>query len=663
MFRIFFMNLFGNSMIKQVQSLERIIDFKMYVGDSTVNDEQLKKQLKWVKEEKMDAIICQWEHYDKIMSYKPLVPVYPVSTTAFDTCVILYLLKKDLKAKGLEHYKKVILGTYLPITVRLDVLEEMYDFELINPPWRDDLGQNYFDARAKEGYEVVICNTKYMDMVRNSGMYAFHDDSIYEYLDFSQDVKRAIQQVAIGSQLQQTLDELKNMLNYSFEAICILDREGRITAYNEQATNMFTQIDEDSYNGKYFFDIVPTIEKDELNDVLNKGKAYYSRIINANNMIGMLNITPNHKDDMSHGAVVHFTTVQQIEIMESQVKSEFYQKGHFAKYKFNDILGESEAIKKSKNLGERFSKYNSNILIYGESGCGKELFAQSIHNSSLRNNQPFVAINCGSLPTNLLESELFGYVEGAFTGALKKGKKGLFEVANKGTIFLDEISEIDALGQTRLLRVLEERCVMKIGDDKVIPIDVRVIAASNKNLLKLAKEGKFREDLYYRLNVLTLNIPPLRERNRDIILIANQFIKNYGKDYNKRILISEEAEIALLGSPWEGNVRQLRNFCERLVIVADNKYISAEDIREQLDVTDMTYFQKGYEAVVSENQMDVKKEDQGAEKGSIVDAEKSSICIALEKTEGNREKAAQILGISKSTLWRKMKTYGLSEKY
>lgn len=662
MFRIFFMNLFGTSIINQVQSLERIIDFKMYVGDSTVNNEQLFKQLKWVNEEKMDAIICQWEHYDKIMSYKPLVPVYPVSTTSFDTCVILYLLKKYLGEIGLGHYKKVVLGTYLPITVRLDVLEEMYGFELINPPWRDELGQSYFDTLAKEGWQVVVCNTQYMDMVRNSGMLAFHDDRVYDYLDFSQDVKRAIQQVAIGTQLQQTLAELKTMLDHSFEAISILDKEGRITAYNEQATNMFIPIDEDSYSGKYFTDMVPTLEKAEVFDVLSKGKAYYSRIINANNMIGMLNITPNHMQDMSHGAVVHFTTVKQIEKMESLVKSEFYQKGHFAKYKFNDILGESKAILKAKNLGERFSKYNSYVLIYGESGCGKELFAQSIHNASLRNNQPFVAINCGSLPTNLLESELFGYVEGAFTGALKKGKKGLFEVANKGTIFLDEISEIDAQGQTRLLRVLEERCVMKIGDDKVIPIDVRIIAASNKNLLKLVKEGKFREDLYYRLNVLTLNIPPLRERGRDVILLANEFIENFGKDYNKRILIGKDAENTLLDSPWEGNVRQLRNFCERLVIVADNKNISAEDIREQLDVTDMTYFQKSLEAALSERKLNANDGEQISEKVSIADAEKSSIYIALEKTEWNREKAAQLLGISKSTLWRKMKTYGLSVK-
>ncbi|MBF4694447.1 sigma 54-interacting transcriptional regulator [Fusibacter ferrireducens] len=661
MFRIFFMNLFGDSMIKQVQGLEKIIDFHMYIGDATACDEELNKQIKWVNEEQMDAIICQWENYDRIMSFKPLVPVYPVSMTAFDTCVILYLLQKELKSKGLEHYKRVVLGTYLPITVRLDVLEEMYNFELINPPWNDELEQGYFNALAKEGYDVVICNTKYVDAVRNSGMYAFHDDRIYDYLDFSLDLKRAIQQVAMGSQLQQTLDEFKNMLNNSFEAICILDREGRIKAYNEQAVGMFKAIEGDSYNGQYFPDMVTALDEDEFEDVLNKGKAYYSRIINVNNTYGMLNITPNQKDDAFHGAVVHFTTIQQIEKMESQVKSEFYQKGHFAKYRFDEIIGESVAITKSKKLAERFSKYNTSILIYGESGCGKELFAQSIHNSSFRNNQPFVAINCGSLPTNLLESELFGYVDGAFTGALKKGKKGLFEIANKGTIFLDEISEIDAQGQTRLLRVIEERSVMRIGDDKLIPIDVRIIAASNKNLLELSKQGKFREDLYYRLNVLTLTIPPLRERNRDVILLAQNFIENFGKRYNKRILLSEAAEEMLLSLSWDGNVRQLRNFCERLVIVADHKYVDEKDVREQIKGTDLSLIEK--DMLLSTERLENGMDEMATDKGSISQAEKNSICNALEKTNGRREKAAKILGISKSTLWRKMKKYNLTDKY
>jgi Transcriptional regulator containing PAS, AAA-type ATPase, and DNA-binding domains len=362
-----------------------------------------------------------------------------------------------------------------------------------------------------------------------------------------------------------------------------------------------------------------------------------------------LNITPIFDKGIDNGAVVHFTTIQQIDKMESQVKIEFYNKGHFAKYHFTDIIGESEMMVKARKLAEKFAKYNSNVLLYGESGCGKELFAQSIHNASLRSARPFVAVNCGALPSNLLESELFGYVEGAFTGALKKGKKGLFEIAHKGTIFLDEISEMDIKSQTRLLRVLEERVVMKIGDDRVIPIDVRVIAASNKNLLKLVKEGKFREDLYYRLNVLFLNVPPLRKRERDVLLIADSFMKQYGKKYNKWIVLNSEAEQEILSYPWEGNVRQLRNFCERLVIVADDKSISADVIREQLDIIDTSF---------SENDNDLAADlDRNIE--SMEDAEKRSIINALKKTGGNRTRTAEILGISKTTLWRKLKYYEL----
>lgn len=658
MFKIYFLNLFNEVMIEQTRNLEKLIDFKMYLGVNTKNPEEMENQIRWTEREKMDAVICSWEDYEWIMSYKPLIPVYPVRITAYDTSVILHTLKKHLKQKGLEHYRKVILGTYLPINVRLDILEEMFDLELVNPPWDDELSQSYFDSYAKEGYQVVVCSPQFAEKVRNSGMYPFHDVRVNEYIDFSQDIKQVIQQVATGNQLQKTLEELKNMLNYSFEAICILDNEGRVTVYNEKTEQMFGANNSGEYAGQYFYELVPAVSKDEINEVLKTGKSFYSRIISTKNYVGMLNITPNHQEKGTNGAVVHFTTIQQIEKMETQVKSEVYKKGHYAKYKFVDILGDSEIMQKGKKLAERFSKYNSNILLYGESGCGKELFAQSIHNSSLRANQPFVAVNCGSLPSNLLESELFGYVEGAFTGALKKGKKGLFEIAHKGTIFLDEISEMDSQGQTRLLRVLEERCVMRIGDDKLIPIDVRVIAASNKNLLKLVREGKFREDLYYRLNVLTLNVPPLRERGEDIILIADAYIKKYGEQYSKYIVLSEGAKDQLRNYSWEGNVRQLRNFCERLVIVADAMEITGSDIKEQLAVMGMASYdnQDKYQ-----NIQDIEEISENV--NNIKEAERISICNALKETKGNREKASKLLGISKSTLWRKMKEYNISEKF
>ena len=236
----------------------------------------------------------------------------------------------------------------------------------------------------------------------------------------------------------------------------------------------------------------------------------------------------------------------------------------------------------------------------------------------------------------------------------------MFEIAHKGTIFLDEISEMDMQGQTRLLRVLEERCVMRIGDDKVIPVDVRVVTASNKNLLRLVKEGKFREDLYYRLNVLTLNIPPLREREEDVILIANAYINKYGEEYKKHIVLSDSANKELMNFSWEGNVRQLRNFCERLVIVADEIEIAGCDIREQLAVMGMAIFERAIETEkeITENVRDITESV-----NNIKTAERISICNALRKANGNRECASKMLGISKSTLWRKMKESEISEKY
>lgn len=663
MFHIYFLNLFNETMIQQTRKLEKVIDFKMHVGDRNVSDKEMEHQIRWAEREKMDAIVCQWVDYETIMRHKPLLSVYPVQSTSFDTCIILYLLKKHLRENNLLHYRKVILGTYLPINVRIDILEEMFDLEILNPPWEDELSQNYFDFYAREGYQVVVCGPQHREKVLNSGMYHFYDPSIFQYINFSQDIRQAIQQVATGTQLQRTLDELRIMLDYSFEAICIIDNGGRVTACNQKMTDIFPDEDSESgqYTGRYFYELVPAVTKSEIEDILNKGKSYYSRVIYVKNMVGMLNITPNHTAEHLDGAVVHFTTIQQIEQMESQVKTEFYQKGHYAKYQFADILGKSQVIVKTKELASRFAKYNANILLYGESGCGKELFAQSIHNSSLRANQPFVAVNCGSLPTSLLESELFGYVEGAFTGASRKGKKGLFEIANKGTIFLDEISEIDAQGQIRLLRVLEERTVMRVGDDKVIPIDVRVITASNKNLLQQVKEGKFREDLYYRLNVLTLNIPPLRERGEDIILIAESYIKKYGERYKKSLMLTKDAGQELLFYPWKGNVRQLRNFCERLVIVADDITISGEEIRTQLKATEMASFDNAkLTSDFREEESDSCFSKKLHDIDNIEDAERISIINALRKTGGKREKAAALLGISKSTLWRKMKEYQIS---
>jgi transcriptional regulator with PAS, ATPase and Fis domain len=329
--------------------------------------------------------------------------------------------------------------------------------------------------------------------------------------------------------------------------------------------------------------------------------------------------------------------------MEAHAKSELAQKGYTATYYFSDIVGQSEKLLEAKYIASEFSKHDVTTLILGESGTGKELFAQGIHNNSVRRNRPFIAINCAALPLSLLESELFGYVEGAFTGAARRGKKGLFEIADTGTIFLDEIAEMDHSGQVRLLRALAEKSIRRVGDDCIIPIDVRVIAATNKNLSKLVEEGRFREDLYYRLNVLTVEIPPLRERIGDIGPLTNHFLSVYGKKTGKYITLSEGAYKVMEQYPWRGNVRQLKNFCERLVIITRQNEINEAFIAGQL--------QSAYGAYEVPEPQGLRKSTDQFEKKCIQDL--------LARHRGSRIKAAEELGVSKSTLWRKMKSLGI----
>ena len=266
------------------------------------------------------------------------------------------------------------------------------------------------------------------------------------------------------------------------------------------------------------------------------------------------------------------------DLAESENKKRKYLKrmrgaGHFAKYTFDDIHGNSASIIECKNIAHRIAKSNSNVYIKGESGVGKELFAQSIHNASNRRNYPFVAINCSALPENLLESELYGYEEGAFTGASKGGKIGLFELAHRGTLFLDEVAELPRPLQAKLLRAIEEKVILRVGGSELIPVDVRIICATNKDLLRLVREGSFREDLYYRLCVLPLAVPPLRDRKGDIRLLFGAMKEEMKASFK----LNAAAVKRLMEYSWPGNVRELKNVVEYLASL-DEPVIRAEDL-------------------------------------------------------------------------------------
>lgn len=285
--------------------------------------------------------------------------------------------------------------------------------------------------------------------------------------------------------------------------------------------------------------------------------------------------------DSSSAGFIRMRSTLEICEKEEYVRNLTYRKnsGYIAKIHFDDMILCDSKMNRLKELGKHFAFSSSSVLITGESGTGKELFAQSIHNSSPRNQGPFVAVNFAALPENLVESELFGYEDGAFTGARRGGKKGLFELAHGGTIFLDEIGDASLTVQSRLLRVLEQKEIMRLGDTKIRPVDIRVIAATNKNLEKMVEEGTFREDLYYRVNTLHIHIPPLRQRRSEIIPLFSFFSEQLGR----RKPISADAQSLLLSHAWKGNIRELRNVAEYAMIMAEGAEIQANDLPESLN--------------------------------------------------------------------------------
>ncbi|WP_305041200.1 sigma-54-dependent transcriptional regulator [Geoalkalibacter sp.] len=322
------------------------------------------------------------------------------------------------------------------------------------------------------------------------------------------------------------------------------------------------------------------------------------------------------------------------------------------KYKFDNIIGNSLAMQQVFSRMERIVNTDSTILILGESGTGKELVAKAIHYNSPRKEKPFIAINCGAIPAELLESELFGHVRGSFTGAVAD-KAGRFEAANGGTIFLDEIGTMPMHLQMKLLRVLQEQEVERVGSTRGIKLDVRVISATNANLEQEVKQGQFREDLYYRLNVIPIVLPPLRERREDIALLARSFLQKFCREMNRPLMsISPEAMAALEAYSWPGNVRELENLMERTVALTDGEVIGLRDLpasisgQEFTEANHATPAPKVTEAGVDLNQI-------------IGDIERIMIREALELGQGVKARAAALLGINRTTLVEKIKRLGM----
>ncbi|WP_455910073.1 sigma 54-interacting transcriptional regulator [Dysosmobacter welbionis] len=461
-------------------------------------------------------------------------------------------------------------------------------------------------------------------------------ETILNALESATQLRRVQVEEAEKQCLFKTQSEMyQAVLDFTHDAILAIDENGRIQVLNPPAERIMGCRAADSV-GQPVEAVLPNTL---LPDVLESGEKQLDQIMQIHQTLCNTNRIPILVDGQRRGVVATFQDVKQLQNSEQKLRLKLHEKGLVAKYAFNDILGDSPAIRSTIQIARSYAASRASVLILGETGTGKELFAQSIHNASDRRDGPFVAINCAAVSNSLLESELFGYEAGSFTGASRGGREGVFELAHGGTLFLDEIGEIPRETQVELLRVLQEKEIRRVGGSRVIPVDVRIIAATNKDLLQETVEGRFREDLYYRLDVLDLKLPPLRERGDDVKILGLHLFRQLpgGKD---PIMQSQFLYLLEQAGPyqWYGNIRELQNFVERANILMRNAGASSVTVSDIL---------RRRAEPAPEPCQETESRDRRA------------IEAALHNHPGSMADAARSLGCSRQTLWRKMKKYGI----
>lgn len=437
---------------------------------------------------------------------------------------------------------------------------------------------------------------------------------------------------------------MKTIIDSISDGIIILDKSGTVLYMNQEGARILG-LNQEAVIGKNVSDIVDF--RPVILEVLESGKGYIEKefIIHSPSR-GQLHfiksaVILHDKGGNMIGVIDTFRQVEKVHTMIARMT------GAKAKFTFQDIVGEDSGFREAVNLSRMAAQSRANVLIEGESGTGKEMFAHAIHHASDRSGGPLIIVNCAALPRSLVESELFGYESGSFTGARKEGFAGKFEQANMGTLFLDEIGELPLDMQAKLLRVLQDRTFSRIGGNKSITVDTRVIAATNKNLLAEIRNNAFREDLYYRLNVVNIHFPSLRERPGDIPLLASHFAQKSAAYYGKPVYeIDPEVLRLFRGYPWPGNVRELENVIERAMIVAKGHRITPADLPPHIAAMECS--PAGLPAACRDQEVQ-----------NLERVERDEIHRALRVCEGNVSSCAKLLGISRNTLYRKMKRYEL----
>lgn len=602
-----------------------------------------------------DIVIARGITCAAIRDLQPDLTTIEIPVTGYD------VLRAVDEARRSYHSRRIaIIGAPKMVSGAQDLGRYIDGLEIrCYPVSRESDAEIVIDAALAAGVDSIIGGLMVYDIARERGLPATWIRSGPDAL--RQAAGEAVLAAKIQTRERERSEFLNVVMDYTHEAILAVDRTGRVTTANRTAHRIIGT-DRSPLVGANVQQIRPLRG---LLDVLENGREDVGGLQSVADGMIATNFVPIVIGSEVAGAVATFQPATSIQEVERRIRRRAQAKGLVPKYSFADILGESPEIMLTKQTALRFSKVDSNILMIGETGTGKELFAHSIHSLSARRNGPFVAVNCAALPESLLESELFGYTEGAFTGASKAGKAGLFELAHDGTIFLDEIGEIPLTLQAKLLRVLQEREIMRLGGDRVIPVDVRVIAAANDNLKEQVEQGRFRSDILYRIDVLRINVPPLRRRQRDIVVLAEHYLAFFCHKFSvPRTTLSPEAQELLLRYHWPGNVRELINLCERLAALAPDRTVSRNDVAQILEVED-SLATSAVSAAIPNGTPSAVPAATAAPAGSAVavgvvccrlrDAERELILRELERNGQNRAETARALGISRSTLWRKLR--------
>ncbi|SHI25634.1 sigma 54-interacting transcriptional regulator [Desulfosporosinus lacus] len=584
-------------------------DVLFIIGNLTNQGVELAKQ---ALEDGAEAIISRGGTFLRIKEEITEIPCVQINVSTIDLLEALYQASNFSNKVGVVGYPNTIyqassIGKFL----RLEIIEIAIEDPTVFP-------ERLIEEIGK-GLKVIVGDTISTDFASSLGIHSILISSgkraIYEALSQAQDLAVLRRKEAISQQ------RLYMILNNLSEGILATDSEHRVT-HSNPATERYLGLSISEMLGQNVKAILP-------------GKHHNDELITIRDQQYILNLERIENRGVMNGEVFTFKPIKEIQDLETKLRKKLHSRGLVTKFSFKNIIGNSQTLSACIQKAKRISKSNATVLITGQTGVGKEMFAQSIHNESPRALGPFVAVNCASFPESILESELFGYVEGSFTNARKGGKMGLFELSHRGTIFLDEIGDMSLSVQAKVLRVIQEKEVVRLGDDSVIPVDIRVIAATNVDLWSAVNDGRFRQDLYYRINVLRLEIPPLYERDQDSILLAEKFLNQLAPN----IEFEEGAFTPLLDHNWPGNVRELYNFIEQLAVLHEGDRLDERHIRKFLSSNT-----RSKEISAIENLRNFS--------GRLTDAE---IFEVLEQCHGNQTAACEILGINRSTLWRRLK--------